>query len=99
MRRNGTGDVTLSCHTTVQHWMTGISDGLLSMEGGMTAMNHVFRRGAVYTWRRQLPRMLVRRGALGVLQLSLQTCGSPAAKRLAAIVTSQSGAVSWAMKP
>ena len=34
---------------TPWYWMTGISDGLLSIEGGMMAINHVFRRGVVYT--------------------------------------------------
>lgn len=64
----------------------------------MSVTNHVFRRGAVYTWRRRIP-VCARRGErASVLQLSLQTCGWREAQRLAAVVTAQSHEVFWAME-
>jgi integrase len=64
----------------------------------MSITNHVFRRGAVYTWRRRIPLGARQGGRTAVLQLSLQTCGRREAQRLAAIVTAESDAVFWAME-
>ncbi len=64
----------------------------------MSITNHVFRRGAVYTWRRRIPAGVRQEGRSAVLQLSLQTCGRREAQRLAAIVTVESDAVFWAME-
>ena len=64
----------------------------------MSVTNHVFRRGAVYTWRRRIPAGARREGRSAVLQVSLQTGGRREAQRLAAIVTAESNAVFWAME-
>jgi hypothetical protein len=64
----------------------------------MSVTNHVFRRGAVYTWRRRIPAGARQGGRIAVLQLSLQTCGRREAQRLAAIVTAESDAVFWVME-
>lgn len=64
----------------------------------MSVTNHVFRRGAVYTWRRRIPAGARQGGRTAVLQLSLQTCGWRESQRLAAIVTAESDAVFWAME-
>lgn len=67
-------------------------------EAGMSVTNHVFRRGAVYTWRRRIPAGACQGGRSAVLQLSLQPCGRREAQRLAATVVAESDAVFWAME-
>lgn len=56
----------------------------------MGKINHVFRRGAVYWWRRRLP---VVAGRPGMLQLSLGTRELRVAGRIAAAVTMESEGV------
>ena len=42
-------------------------------EAGMTVANHVFRRGAIYTWRRRIPEVACQGERSAALQLSLKT--------------------------
>ena len=54
----------------------------------MGIANFVFRRGAIYTWRRRIPKRAS--SAAANLQVSLRTACPWTARRLAVIVTAES---------
>lgn len=56
----------------------------------MGVANHVFRRGAVYIWRRRIPNRLVTRGTF---QISLRTRDPEVARQIAAVVTAESASI------